>query len=466
MEGKNSISIRLRDNQSFGNSYSFALETDYKNKTISEESWDSMKEICNINTLLKDRKILTIPDKNSYENDAIFDRINDRLYTYNWVGVISNITGDGNSCRVEICSRFDKGDKQFFLLYLLCNVCGINVFDLDINSASESDYTVILILLFLMKISDAYGEGFYKEYVRNRYNDFAFKGAFDVNRHILLNNPFVGRTAYSVREYSYDNDILCLIRQTMDYIMDYYPEIWNGYVCQSAAILEMIDLIETATPSYRMNVNYSERIRCQKEITNPLYYAYEDARKMALMILRESGQNIFDNKVDESVGVLIDISWLWEEFIAVKLLKNKGFIHLQTDGKKGSLKWAKDENWYPDFIEDKEGERRKVFDAKYKFWKWNKDEDVHQLLSYLFLSGGELCGIIYPSDIDTYDEDMNNFEFKELYAYSSFYPDVKAKMYRMPFFVPKSAEISFQKYCDRMNESISKWSEAFRKSVK
>lgn len=44
-------------------------------------------------------------------------------------------------------------------------MCGINVFDLSVNSESESDYTAIMVLLFLMKLMEAYEDGIYKEYV-------------------------------------------------------------------------------------------------------------------------------------------------------------------------------------------------------------------------------------------------------------------------------------------------------------
>lgn len=455
--------IILKDNQqSNANAYRFVDTNDKKPDdkqptTFPEKYWDYMKGLSDINDLLENNKLIVIPQKDSYQNSDIFKRINDSLYTYNWVGVISKKTDEENDFRVEIRSRFDKGEKQYFLLYLLCNVSGLNVFDFSVNSESESDFTAILVLLFLMKLSEAYNEGLYKEYVTNKYNDFSFKGSFDVQRHILLNNPFVGKTAYSVREYSYDNDILCLLRQTLDYIIDTYPDIWEGYDSQSTVLRDMTGMLETATPSYRMNENYAERIKCQREITSPLYRDYEDARRLALMILRGSGQNIFDNKDEESDGILIDVAWLWEEFISVTMLKDSEYTHLLTDGSKGALKWAKGESWYPDFIEKKhEGERRRIFDAKYKFWKWGNQEDVHQVLSYLFLSGGDVCGIIYPS------EDNELFEVKELNAYKDFY-EKSAKIYKMPLYIPKSEGIDFQTYSDKMDESIRNWRDQFSK---
>ena len=335
-------------------------------------------------------------------------------------------------------------------------MCGINVFDLSVNSQSESNYTAIMVLLFLMKLMEAYEDGIYKEYVRKRYNEYDFKGVMDINRHIKINNPFVGKTAYSTREYSYDNDILCLIRQTLDYIKDYFPDILKGYLNNNVILNEIIDAIENATPSYRMNVNYADSMKCRREITHPMYQKYEDVRKLALMILQESGQNVFDDKEEDTFGILIDISWLWEEFIAVKLLNEYGYLHMLTDNSKGSLQWAKGKPWYPDYIENGKADfKRNIFDAKYKFWDWNND-DIHQLLSYLFLTGGDTCGIIYPS----LKEQSPKPNPREINAFASFY-NTKPKIYALPLFIPQGEYDDYSEYCKKIDISIQAWKQSF-----
>lgn len=229
----NHITISLKDNQSYDNAYSLVYDDEATDeKEIPESYWEDIKQVSDLNQI-KGSNIITIPSQSRNKNKEIFSRVNDKLFTYNWVGVLS-CRNKGEEIeanyRIEIRSRFDKDDKQYFLLYLLCSVCGINVFDLSVNSESESDYTAIMVLLFLRKLMEAYEDGIYKEYVRKRYNEYDFKGVMDINRHIKINNPFLGKTAYSTREYSYDNDILCLIRQTLDYIKDYFPDILKGYL--------------------------------------------------------------------------------------------------------------------------------------------------------------------------------------------------------------------------------------------
>ena len=147
-----------------------------------------------------------------------------------------------------------------------------------------------------------------------------------------------------------------------------------------------------------------------------LYQNYENVRKLALMILNESGQNIFDNSEAKSLSLLIDIAWLWEEFVAEKLLKDFNYTHLLVSDSEGKFEWTEGESWYPDFIENKdENEGKNIFDAKYKDWTWkNNSEDIHQLLSYLFISGGNKCGAIYP-----YNEELEKEAEKDTRDFDS-----------------------------------------------
>ena len=165
---------------------------------------------------------------------------------------------------------------------------------------------------------------------------------------------------------------------------------------------------------------------------------------------------MFDDKEEDTFGILIDISWLWEEFIAVKLLNEHGYEHLLTDNSKGSLQWADKEYWYPDYIENgKSDSKRNVFDAKYKFWDWNND-DIHQLLSYLFLTGGDTCGIIYPSQ----EEQSPEPNPREINAFASFY-NAKPKIYALPLFIPQSEYDDYSEYCKKIDISIQAWKQNF-----
>ena len=263
----------------------------------------------------------------------------------------------------------------------------------------------------------------------------------------------MGKTAYKIREYSYDNEILYLMRQVLDYIICNHFEVWEACLNNELMLNEIVNVIENATPSYRMNINYADTISCRREITHPMYRDYEEARKLAIMILSESGQNIFDNSKELSFSLLIDISWLWEEFVAEKLLKECNYKHLLTDGSAGTLEWSNREYWYPDFIEEgDEHKRRNIFDAKYKFWNCDKDDDIHQLFSYLLISGGNKCGIIYP------DNKSTTWSYKEIHSYENEHP----KIYKMPMRINCSEAMGYLEYYKTMEESINKWKENFQ----
>ena len=461
-KGANTLeAITLTDNQQPNKYYYF--DSDSKNEienSMPESCKSYIESVSSVNKLMKEHNSVIVPKRENFENDTVIEIRNSKIYTYNWVGVISTQTKNENSMRIEITSRFDTGEKQYFLIYLLSSVYGVNIFNIDINSEKESNYIIILIILFLSKIVEAYGSGLYKEYNRSKYNDYNFKGSIDIDRHIKLNTPFMGKTSYKIREYSYDNEILCLMRQVMDYIICNHFEVWEACLNNELMLNEIVEVIENATPSYRMNINYADTINCRREITHPMYQDYEEARKLAITILNESGQNIFDNSKELSFSLLIDISWLWEEFVAEKLLKESKYKHLLTDGSAGVLEWSNREYWYPDFIEEgDEQKRRNIFDAKYKFWDWAKNDDIHQLLSYLLISGGNKCGIIYP------DNKSKTWSYKEIHSYEKFYGNEYPKIYKMPMYIHNSDNIGYVEYCRLMEESINKWKDNLQNSV-
>ena len=461
--------ITLQDNETYkldsvGEDIKIYNKENIEVSTISGDGRKNLEDLCSINKLIKKYKAITIPHREDFKNDRIIEIKDNELYTKNWVGVLqSPISGEsGASLRLEIKSRFDNTEKHYFLLYLLCSVSGFYTFNMNVDGNEESNYLIILIIIYINSLIDAYNEGIYKEYVSRSYN---FRGTIDINRHLKLNIPFMGKTAYTVREYTYDTEILCLIRQVIDYIRYEHSEIWEGYRRDKSILNEIVEVIENATPSFRANINYAETIKCNKEITHPFYQSYENLRKLALMILNESGQNMFDNLITESFSVLIDMAWLWEEFVAEKLLKDFNYTHLLVSDSEGKFEWADDESWYPDFIEDNaDNEKRNVFDAKYKNWKWkNNSEDIHQLLSYLFISGGTKCGVIYPynEELEKEEKDVEKDTEKEVLAFKSFYTESKPRIYKLPFCLPSYTGSDYKKYCEDMDEAIEKWKKEF-----
>ena len=72
--------------------------------------------------------------------------------------------------------------------------------------------------MFPALLRSALQQGLYREYQTFKYNDSKIKGTIDVNKYIAKNVPFMGKVAYSTREYAQDNDITELIRHTIEFM--------------------------------------------------------------------------------------------------------------------------------------------------------------------------------------------------------------------------------------------------------
>ena len=103
----------------------------------------TLKEMHNDNPclLIFPRDLNVYGDKIGDEH--IFEIKDNKLTTGNIMGFVGY-----KNTKVRIRSRFDKGDKDFFLHYMLQKVFAINLFDLN-YTIDEEDIFDFLIYLFL-----------------------------------------------------------------------------------------------------------------------------------------------------------------------------------------------------------------------------------------------------------------------------------------------------------------------------
>ena len=163
--------IILQDNKSY------KLVSDQKAITVSDQENNivgkipenekkNLEDLCSINELIKNHKALTIPHREEFKDDRIIETKNNELCTNNWVGVVNVAPGNSEaSLRIEITSRFDNKEKQYFLLYMLCTVYGFNIFNIDIDGNDEGNYLIILVIIYINSLIEALSEGVYKEYI-------------------------------------------------------------------------------------------------------------------------------------------------------------------------------------------------------------------------------------------------------------------------------------------------------------
>lgn len=315
------------------------------------------------------------------------------LHTSNLMGVLRlRDPENGTSVQIEVHSRFDKGNNQQFLNYLLSKVFRVDF----IGSAAKGNeqlWDILSAILFIQKLKAAVPVGLYKEYKRFEENDLNFRGRLDLARHLRQNYPLQDKIAYSYRAITFDNPLNHLLRSAVDVIQRKYPEL----LYSDNEIKNFVSALKNATPTWTKACN-RDLLRspvCRESLRHPFFAEfYEEPRSLAKMILEGEGYSIYDTaSKDEVSGVIFDGAWLWEEYIAT-ILTPLGFVHADPDTESGGLALGIGEwrNVYPDFYNK---DKKIVLDTKYKR-DTEKREDIYQVLSYALITGSTHCGLIFP----------------------------------------------------------------------
>ena len=319
--------------------------------------------------------------------------------------------------RVEVRCRFSKKDKkQFFFLHMLSRVFDCNFAE----TVDSSDLTFQILLAIRLKFLLAQAEaiGPFKQYRTFENNDLRLRGKLDINRHIRLNGMMKDKIAYTVRERTTDNPLNQLILYAEKYIKDKGWSVFDGSDGADKDARELLKKIHISTPTFgnrSLLSVLSDKENLQK-IRQP-YYAeyYEEIRRVAMALLKDEGANVFDEENEDEInGIVIDGSWLWEEYLA-KMMKPLKYRHAVrgTPSKHPIYRFKKGNDGisplYPDFRlpvkndkgKDKPQKASVVLDAKYKFEKINRN-DMAQIFSYMLLTGAKTVGFIYPPQEDVF----------------------------------------------------------------
>lgn len=311
-------------------------------------------------------------------------------------GNIMGFVGKGDT-QLRISSRFGTDTDDFFLIYMLCQVHSINVFDLPF-SQSHNQVLDMLILLFPYYLANAIKQGLYKEYRTYHYNNPDVRGVVDVNCHIQKNVPFQGNIAYIERVKSVDNPLTQLIRHTIEFIREH--PMGTTILERDNGVRSFVSHIENATPTYsRRNraMVISDNLRPR---VHPYYSEYRPLQQICVQILQYDEVSMGADK-DEIYGLLFDGAWLWEEYLYT-ILGRVGFVHPRNKiGTNRISLFTDGSGWrYPDFYHPISNV---VVDAKYKRME-NRSrmsevdrDDVHQVISYMHVLKSKSGGFIFPS---------------------------------------------------------------------
>lgn len=329
-------------------------------------------------------------------DQMILQSINDTYRTSNVMGFL----GYGDE-RLVIESRFRSDHEDYFFQYLLDKVLEVpNLVDLQTDTNLDNRLLNYLLFLFPHYLKSAMRKGLFKTYIRRPYNDRHVKGTIDIARHIEKNIPFIGNIAYSQREFSYDNDLMQLVRHTIEWIK---RKPYGNKIL--AKVKDEVRLINEATPRYEL---HDRRKIIQQNIKNPLRHAYYkeylSLQRLCLLLLRHQKHQI--NAGSRQIyGILLDGSWLWEEYI--HLLIKDMFYHPMNKARQGAQRLFEGNVGliYPDFI-SRNSDPRIIADAKYKPIDNIKNRDYLQLLAYMFRFDSKQGYFLYPESHDANDQKL------------------------------------------------------------
>lgn len=246
----------------------------------------------------------------------------EELQTGNLAGFIGN-----GKAQIEINSRFSSESngniQDFFLYYMLSKAFHTNIVNMEVGAGSLKQLNLML-FIFPQLLKEAFTQGVFKQYVKREYNDSNVKGTIDVNRHLRFNYPANGRIAYNTREFSYDNSITQLIRHAIECIST--KPMGRAILNADKDTVSCVRTIMQVTPAYSKKARLQVVNDNKRPLSHPYFTKYKALQQICLAILRNEliSHGTQDKKVH---GVLIDISWLWEEYIAGVLAEKTGFRH-------------------------------------------------------------------------------------------------------------------------------------------
>lgn len=375
------------------------------------------------------------------------------LRTGNLVGWI----GDGKA-QIEINSRFSSTNGQdYFLYYMLSKVFHANIVNMEVGAGLLRELN-LLIFMFPRLLREALIQGVFKQYVKREYNDCNIRGTIDVNRHLRYNYPPNGRIAYRTKEFSYDNSLTQLIRHTIEY-MNTLPmgrAILNG--CKETE--ECVRMIVQATPSYQKSARRQVLADNRKVVSHPYFTRYKALQRICLAILRN--ERISHGEQSDKVhGMLIDVAWLWEEYLACVLSENTGFTHHTSDNafhlfEKGGETFQK---VIPDYLD---AENMLVADAKYiplhRFDRLDAERAAavyYKTIMYMYRFNAKKGFLLHPcnqEDINYIKEDQEKplpFTINEDLISSDYkIVDREGYLYELGMIIPNTD--NYETFCDKM----------------
>lgn len=382
------------------------------------------------------------------KDQMILQSVNDTLRSGNVMGFM----GYGND-RLIIESRFCGEGEDFFFQYLLDKVLNFpNIIDLESDADQNNRLFSFLLFLFPYYLKTAMRKGLFKKYIRNNYNDGHVKGTIEIARHIEQNTPFTGNVAYSQREFSYDNNLMELIRHTIEFVKR--KQYGNNLLIK---VKDEVKLIIDATPNYEL-YDRQKIIEANKKNTvrHAYFREYLALQRLCILILQHQKHQIGSGS-RQIYGILFDGAWLWEEYMNT-LIRYVFYHPMNKNGSGAQRLFGGNVGLiYPDFI-SRGSEKRIIADAKYKPIDNIGNKDYLQVLAYMFRFDAKVGYYLYPEASDT--PDIKLWMNKGTTYEADVVQREDISIIKHGLKIPKSAK-NYEQFAAQMKDNESEFIQAF-----
>lgn len=412
----------------------FLSDSDKDGEKIDLEVVEKLKNISQASD-----NIIIFPSNNSDRSQlTVVKEDNNEIWTQQYVGLLQ-IEREEKTENIFIKSRFDKNDNCEFSQYILNKALGLKTRIFQNMEPSVGYGTIlhtILGFIFVSQIERAYKKGVYRKYRTYERNDAKVKGRIDIARDIHLNPIFNGKIAYSERSYTPDNNTNRMILTAYTMLEKRQPDVMRELAKQKKLVGECISYFKTfMAPASRQEIQkivYQER----KKITHAVYADWEPVRKTAVLILKHMGIKVSEEDNTQINGVLINMNWVWEQYLKCILEENLPEGKYLIKGQHGmETFFGKDKSGgkqvlRPDLMiwnSDKDPRKDSpifIIDAKYKNqWKkaasvdnkaesneWERN-DYLQILAYMYRARCDKGSIFCPGTTEKKEEVVEKQEY-------------------------------------------------------
>ncbi len=262
--------------------------------------------------------------------------------------------------------------------------------------------------LFLTSLQKAAILGFPQEYTKTKFHELKVHGNIDIARYIVNDIPFKGKIASVKNERKY---VQCVIDVLYFALKTVHEEIKKENFSRLSFVKSEL---QASYSGRRPTAETIKQALNHRALSNPMYAEFKKTLKYAEVVLLK--HDMLETETENAMGIsgyLIDVSSLWEAYLAALLRNNFPDWNVKTQEElplyKGSF-FARPN--YPDIVMEKDGEYV-ILDAKFKHMRLEGNDvdraDLFQINSYAgyynlkYPGKVKLCGLIYPLS-----ENINN----------------------------------------------------------